>query len=233
MAICMPFSAEAIPAKIGYIALGTMVSCGLGLVYSLLTLRNIKVREETIISTKNSYENLTESLIYGCFVGGSLLIANLLKLDNPYWVPTSCIAVMQGASTSHIWTRSAQRVLGTLLGLGATWLIFLMNPSLMAISLGIIALQVIVEFFVVRNYALAAVFITILTIFLAESNNMLTENPNKLFGARFIHILIGSAVGAIGGWLIHHQWVHAQARRRIRQARVMLGKEAFGNKRGF
>ena len=35
--------------------------------------------------------------LIGLVMGSSLLIAYLLKLDNPYWIPISCIAVMQGA----------------------------------------------------------------------------------------------------------------------------------------
>jgi len=225
MAICMPFDPETIPLKIGYVAIGTMISCSLGLFYSMITLRKVKETIEPVPITKSKYENLTESIIYGCFVGFSLLVANILKLDNPYWVPTSCIAVMQGINTKHIWARSAQRILGTLLGLGATWCILLLSPSVLVICLGIIALQIIVEFLVVRNYAVAAIFITILTIFLAESNNVLTENPNVLFGARFFDILIGSIIGAIGGWVLYNQQVHFVTTKQIRKSKVILRKK--------
>jgi len=225
MAICMPFNPEAIPLKIGYVAIGTMISCSLGLFYSMITLRKVKETIETTVITKNKYKNLTESIIYGCFVGFSLLVANILKLDNPYWVPTSCIAVMQGLNTKHIWARSAQRVLGTLLGLGVTWCILLLSPSVLVISLGIIALQIVVEFLVVRNYAVAAIFITILTIFLAESNNVLTENPNILFEARFFDILIGSIIGAIGGWVLYNQQIHFVTTKQIRKGKVLLRKK--------
>jgi Fusaric acid resistance protein-like len=227
IAICTPFDAAAIPAKIGYVAIGTMISCSLGLFYSIITLRNATDNNEVVISSKNKYENFTESIIYGCFIGFSLLIANLLKLNNPYWVPTSCIAVMQGVNTQHIWARSAQRILGTLLGLAATWAILLLHPSVFIISISIIILQVIVEFFVVRNYAVAAIFITILTIFLAESNNVLTEDHQVIFGARFLDILIGSVIGAIGGWVLHNREIHSVTKKQIRKTKVMLKKRNF------
>lgn len=35
-------------------------------------------------------------------MGFSLAVAFILKLDNPYWIPISCLAVMQGNSTKHI-----------------------------------------------------------------------------------------------------------------------------------
>jgi len=36
---------------------------------------------------------------------------------------------MQGNTTTHIWLRASQRVLGTPLGLGLTWLIAFGNPT--------------------------------------------------------------------------------------------------------
>src|SRR5690606_1672021 len=99
----------------------------------------------------------------------SLAIAFALKFENPYWIPMSCVAGMQGASTKHIWARGVQRIVGTLVGWGLSWLIISGHPSELMIIVSIILLQVIVEFLVVRNYTLAVVFITLLTIFLAES----------------------------------------------------------------
>lgn len=39
MAICTPFHLESIPEKVGYVAIGTILTCALGLIYSLLTLK--------------------------------------------------------------------------------------------------------------------------------------------------------------------------------------------------
>jgi len=41
----------------------------------------------------------------------------------------SCLAVMQGNSTRHIGLRATQRIVGTLAGLGITWVIAFGNPS--------------------------------------------------------------------------------------------------------
>ena len=79
-----------------------------------------------------------------------------------------------------------------------------MNVTILSICISILILQIIIEFLVVRNYALAAVFITILTIFLAEPNVDLVEEPNRLIAARFFDILIGSLIGVIGGWMLYH-----------------------------
>ncbi len=47
----------------------------------------------------------------------SLLIGLLLKLDNPYWLPISCAAVIQGVTLQQVWRRTFQRILGTFVGL--------------------------------------------------------------------------------------------------------------------
>ncbi|MEJ8757233.1 FUSC family protein [Pontibacter sp. H259] len=224
VAITLPFNLQAVPHKIGLAVIGTMVSCILGLIYSLLTLQKTPPGNETITVTKNPYVNLIESVTYGFFVGLSLLLAYLLELENPYWVPTSCAAVMQGISATHIWQRSVQRVIGTLIGLAITWAILLLNPSLLAITISIILLQIVVEYLIVRNYGITVVFLTMLTIFLAESGTDLTGNPNTLIAARFIDILIGSIVGALGGWILYNEKLQHHATRQIRRTRLILYK---------
>src|SRR5690606_3122619 len=98
MAICTPFNWEQIPEKIGYVALGTILTCGIGFIYSLLTLKpSDKVEAEW--PQKKAYINIVESLTFGLFVGLSLMVAFLLEFNNPYWIPISCLAVMQGQTT--------------------------------------------------------------------------------------------------------------------------------------
>ncbi|MBO9632039.1 MAG: FUSC family protein [Chitinophagaceae bacterium] len=223
VAICMPYQPGKIPERTGYIAMGAMLSCLLGLVYSLLTLRG-KEPPDDPVNAKDRYTNIVESITYGVFIGLSLAIANALELDNPYWAPVSCAAVMQGVSTKHIWMRGTQRILGTLLGLGLTWGIVLLHPSPLIIAVSIVALQVIVEFLVVRNYGIAVVFITILTIFLAESGSRLAIDTNELFVARLIDIILGSAIGAIGGWVLFNERVHYLTTLQIRKAKILIRK---------
>ena len=223
VALCMPFDWQKIPSNIGYIGIGTVISCLLGLGYTLLVVRN---NTDAPSHSKSKYVNLVESATFGFMVGFSLLIAHLLKLENPYWVPTSCAAVMQGASTQHIWQRGLQRVLGTLIGLGMAWMLLLMHPTPLMICVSIIMLQVIVEFLVVRNYAVAAIFITVLTIFLAESGSNLSVSPTGLIAARFIDILIGSIIGALGGWILYNEHVHWLATRQIRKTKIAISRKS-------
>ncbi|GEO06327.1 hypothetical protein AAE02nite_39910 [Adhaeribacter aerolatus] len=95
VAISMPYQIETIPEKIGFVGIGTMISCTLGLLYSLVTLRRMPPAQEVISLAPGKYINFIQSLTFGLFVGLALLVAYLLKLDSPYWAPTSCAAVMQ------------------------------------------------------------------------------------------------------------------------------------------
>lgn len=221
MAICTPFHLESIPEKVGYVAMGTFFTCILGLIYSLLTLKETNTTEIKF-PVKKEYTNIVESLTFGFFMGFSLAVAFFLQLDNPYWIPISCLAVMQGNSTKHVGLRATQRIIGTLVGLGITWLIASGNPSTLFIVIGIFLLQVIVEFLIVRNYALAVIFITVLTIFLAESGGAFSSNTNQVFTARLVDIIIGSSIGTIGGWVLFHEKVHFKTTMRLKKSKVIM-----------
>lgn len=223
IAMCTPFDLESIPEKIGYVAIGSILTCGIGLVYSLLTLKPSDIAEKAWPQKKSDI-NIVESMTFGLFMGLSLMVAFLLEFDNPYWIPISCLAVMQGRSTKHIWVRASQRVLGTLIGLGITWLIAFGNPTPLHMVLGIIILQIIVEYLVVRNYAVAVIFITILTIFLAESHRVLSQNTNLVFMARLIDITIGSTIGVVGGWVLYQEKIHYQTILQLRKSKVLARK---------
>ncbi|WP_299823858.1 FUSC family protein [uncultured Pontibacter sp.] len=214
------FNISSIPTRIGILAMGTMFTCVLAFFYSLLIVKKSMPKAELIVVKDSTYANLVESAIIGTFVGGSLLVGHLLELNNPYWVPISCLAVMQGISVRHIWQRSLHRILGTFIGLGLTWLLLSFNLSALDICISILILQFIIEMLVVRHYGLAVIFITPMTIFIAEAGSAMTADPNKLVYARFLDIVLGSLIGAGGGWLLHHQQLRQKAQRQLRKTRI-------------
>jgi hypothetical protein len=222
-AFCTPFQLESIPDKIGFLAIGSILTCGLAFIYSILTLKN--TRDNNIqLPTKSKYTNIVESLIFGFVMAISLVVAFALDIEKPYWIPISCLAVMQGGSSSHIWLRAIQRIIGTLVGLGLTWLIVSANPTPLMMVVSITILQIIIEFLVVRNYGITVVFITVLTIFLSESGGELTQNTNQVFAARLLDIVIGSSIGMIGGWFLFNEKIHYQTTLKLRKSKVFLNK---------
>ncbi len=224
----MPHDLKVIPEKIGLVAMGTMLACTLALIYSLLVKNKRSKKDAVLIAellVKSKYTDLVEALIIGFFMFFSMLIGHVLKLQNPYWIPISCLAVMQGATLYHIWERVVHRILGTFLGLGLCWVILSIVNAPLSICISIILLQFIIEVLIVRHYALAVIFITPMTMLLAEAANPLIQEPNLLFVTRFIDISIGSLIGAFGGWIIHNEKIRFYATMKIRKAKkVMLRK---------
>jgi hypothetical protein len=135
-----------------------------------------------------------ESVIIGAFVGISLALAQLLRLEKAYWVPVSYVAVIQSASLLAVWNRQLQRVLGTAAGLAVAWALLLLPLGPWGTAATLMVLTVIIETLVVRHYAAAVVFITPLTILLAEAAILGTRTPAALIEARFIDTVLGCVV---------------------------------------
>jgi len=200
IAFCSPFNEEEIPLKIGIIVYGVIQSCILACIYSFIFKSS---KSEDIEHKKNI--NIKESLVVGIFMGVSLLIGMLLELEKPYWIPISCLSIMLGLNFSHVKKRSIHRIIGTLLGLGATWLLnpFISNPFTACFAL--IILHFILGNLLAENYLYAVIAITPFTILLADINPCNIVISVETMSFRFINIFIGSTLGVIAGGILHYQ----------------------------
>ncbi|MBW4049743.1 MAG: FUSC family protein, partial [Proteobacteria bacterium] len=72
------------------------------------------------------------------------------------------------------------------------------------IALTFMVLTVIVEAIVVRNYGVAAIFITPLTILLADAANLAGVPAGTLLHARLLDTVLGALFGLLGGVCLHH-----------------------------
>ncbi|UYQ95178.1 FUSC family protein [Chitinophaga horti] len=219
---CAPFHLHTIPNRVGLIGMGTMFACTLAFFYSLYITKRIPAKKPAPLVRKEPYSDTVKSLIVGVFAGISILVPQLLQLDNPYWVPISSMAVMQGVDVRHVWQRSFQRILGTFAGMGLTWALLLFHFNALGICIAILVLQFLVEMLIVRHYALTVFFITPMTVFLAEAGSAMTQDPRVLVELRVLDIVIGSLIGAVGGWFLHHRAIQEQTRRRLRITRYVL-----------
>lgn len=226
----MPHNLNTIATKVGLVAMGTMFACLVALIYSLITMKDYAKSIESVKSQdKINYAHFVEAFIFGSFISLSFIIGYLFKMHNPYWIPVSCMAVMQGASIRHIWRRSIHRIIGTLFGLAFCWVILSISTSPINVCISIICLQFIIEMLIVRNYTLAVFFITPMTILLAETANPYILDTNHLIIARLLDILIGSSIGAIGGLFIYHEKIRYAAVRRVRKVRIAVNKLRINN----
>jgi uncharacterized membrane protein YccC len=146
-----------------------------------------------------------DGVVIGAFVGISLAAAQALDLQNGYWVPVSCLAVIQGASMHAVWTKQLHRVLGTSIGLLVSWGLLLLPLDKWSISLAMMAMTFVIELTVVRHYGFAAVFITPLTILLAEAATLGQGPASALIEARFFDTVLGCFIGLVGGFCLHSQ----------------------------
>lgn len=92
------------------------------------------------------------------------------------------------------------RILGTFIGIGLAWVILLFNPEKIVMIIIITILQFIIELLIVRNYGFAVIFITPLTILLAETASETHHHVETLMQARLIDTVIGSLIGLAAGF---------------------------------
>ena len=221
----LPFNPALIPAHVGLFVLGGIQACLLAFVYSLLVARQATPKPAPPPRARRAEGIIPDSIVIGLFVGGSLLLAQFLGLDNPYWVPISCAAIMQGATFRAVWHRKIHRIIGTAIGMGLAWVIFSLPFGPWELVGVIMALNFMVEFLVVRNYGLAVIFITPLTVLLAEASTVALP-PDQLVLARMFDIVLGSFIGFVGGVILHHPEILArlEARRRAKGPAPAAGK---------
>jgi hypothetical protein len=197
-----PVTPQEMPSRVGLMFAGTLLTALVAFIYSLHALR-IRAPEPATQPIADFEYVVVDSVVIGLFVGLSLLLAQALQLQKPYWVPVSCLAVIQGASLRAVWNRQLHRVLGTLVGMLVAWWLFSFPLDAWRIATLITALTFIIEMIVVRHYALAVVFITPLTILLAEAGSLGSMTPDALIQARVIDTLLGCVMGLLGGLCLH------------------------------
>lgn len=218
-----PGRIEDVPMRVGMVALGCLVACLVAFAYSLHMTRVAPPPVETPLPKPTFDFVVYDSIIIGLFVGISLLVAELLQLPRPYWVPVSCLAIIQGASLWAAWNRQLHRIFGTALGLCVAWALLSLPLNVWTLSLVMMALSFGIETLVVRHYASAVALITPLTIFLAEAPHLGQGYPSAVIQARFVDTVIGAFIGVLGAVLLHNQrirpllsrWMRAVLPKRI------------------
>ncbi|MEV5829392.1 FUSC family protein [Spirillospora sp. NPDC052242] len=139
----------------------------------------------------------------------ALAVVFALGLSQPYWAAIAVCAVLQGQTLVGTWQRAINRSIGTVAGLGVAALLLPLHPHGVAVALIVGLLQFVVELLIARNYALAVMFITPLTLLLVEAAHP-GASPVPFAEARLVNTLLGCAIGVVGGHLL---WRRATGRR--------------------
>ena len=132
-------------------------------------------------------------------VGAAALIAGgigaLMGLDRAYWaIAASVLMLYQGLDLTRAMQRGLERTLGTFAGLGLAAILLSAHPQGLALAAIIMVLQFLIEIVVVRNYALATIFITPIALTVAEAATPVGDISTLLID-RGVDTAIGCAVG--------------------------------------
>lgn len=212
-----PVALLQVPLHVGLLTMGCLLACVIAFFHGVYMLR-LQAPQVAAPQPPATFDFVVfDSVVIGLSVGISLAVAQGLQLERAYWVPVSCLAVMQGASLRAVWNKQVHRIVGTGVGLFLTWGLLALPLDNWRVSLLMIALTFIVETLVVRHYGLAVVFITPLTIFLAEATRLGQGAPQALLQARLFDIVLGSVVGLLGGVCLHSPRFRDTLGRQIRR----------------
>lgn len=223
-----PVELSQMPHKIGIVAIGCMHAALIAFLYSLHILRRRPPNPAPAPPEDILNEVWVDALLIGLSVGIALAIAQFFALERAYWVPISCLAVLQGVTLRAAWNRQVQRILGTTIGLFLTGAILLVVRDAWAVACAIILLTFLIETAVVRHYGFATIFITPLTILLAEAPHLGFSDVGDLMEARFLYTLLGACMGFVGALALH---VPASRNRVARFLEKILPAALIGQRR--
>lgn len=199
----VPYDVYMLPLRVGLFAMGSMLSVFFALFYSVFIAKKVVEPRFKNELGKNKNKIFFESSVLSITLFVGFLIGYYTDDRSPYWIPLSALAVLQGKNLSHSFERNLHRILGTFLGMGLTWIIFYFKPNVLAFVLIVTILQYIIETFIVRNYLFAAIFITPLTILLAEAVSGLQLSSHVIIQIRFFDTLIGSLLGFVASTILY------------------------------
>lgn len=202
-----PLSPAGPMASLGFFAVGCIWACAIAVTYSIHILRHRAALPLRSPSARDRQAIVADAIFMALFVGMSLAVATWFELDRAYWVPVSCIAIMQGVTLRASWSRNVHRIVGTGLGIGLTWLLYPLLSTAWAVAVAVTLLTFLIETAVVRHYAFAAIFITPLTIVLAENASAGSAAVDTLMQARLIDTVIGAFIGLAGAAFLHSRRV--------------------------
>lgn len=212
-----PAQGEQVALQVGLVTMGGVLACLIAFFYSLALRREGRPHPEGAMARPSFDFVVTDSVVIGAFVGISLALAQALQLSRPYWVPVSCLAVIQGATLRAVWNKQVQRIAGTVVGLALFWALLALPLDRWSVALMVIVLTFVVESLVTRHYGLAVVFITPLTILLADAALVGGGTSRAILQSRLADTVLGCVVGLAGGVCLHSPRLRDALGRRMRR----------------
>lgn len=197
----VPSSAAQIPVAFG-LAAG---SAALSLLIGMIGFAHPRARRtvHTPWRVSRAHVSVPTALRYGAVVLVTGLIPTLTGLGHPYWAMVAGVAAISGADTTARLVRAGHRILGTVVGIGVAAAILALGLPTLATIVVVVALQVLAELFVGRNYGLTLAFVTPLAILMVELAHHVEEGV--LLRDRLVETALGVAVGVLVVLATHWQ----------------------------
>lgn len=215
IAVFMPIQPNELPYYTGLVALGCLFSGVIACVYTIFIFLN----KPSVAPLEFHYQpaQFADSVVIAATSTVSLAVALEINMPRPYWVLVGCYVVISGMSFLSMWHKQVQRIVGTTTGMGVAWLIFMLQPDPWGVAALLLVLIFLIETVIVRNYVLAATFITPLTILIAEYSHpdvdavaILSQDVMGIISARFWDTVLGCVIGIIGGFIMHTEAYRAK-----------------------
>lgn len=141
------------------------------------------------------------SIRYGIVLSISAIVAFYFPFTRPYWITLSCASVMCGSTIMATFNRAIQRSVGTMIGVVVAIIILSFKPEGFMVVVVNMCLTGLIELAMSKNYALAVTFITPNSILIAENSTQI-HNIGYFATTRITDIVVGSAIGLIGTYII-------------------------------
>ena len=171
--------------------------------------KSIKISKTSLMSKVKRACNkdsivFINAIRYGFILSISAIIAFSFPFSRPYWIPLSCAAVMSGSTIISTFHKSIQRSFGTIIGVIIATIILKTNPNGFIIVIINMILTALTELFIVKNYAIAVMFITPNALLIAETSTQI-HNITYFATARITDIVVGSLIGLIGIYIFRRR----------------------------
>lgn len=127
------------------------------------------------------------------------LMGNTLGISHAYWAMVAAAAVLAGPNTAARVERGLHRMVGTAGGVLVAAFFVSMSPDPWHVAVLVVACQFAGEMFVLRNYAIAVVFITPLALFMIHLAHPFTSY--ELLTDRMVETALGAVIGMMGAYV--------------------------------
>ncbi|MFG3206624.1 FUSC family protein [Streptomyces sp. NPDC048192] len=142
----------------------------------------------------------------GAAVGLAGAASLLCQVGRPYWAMAAAAAVLaRGTHAVSASTRAVLRGTGTLVGCLLAGALAATRPKGIAIAVLLAALTFVIELVVARNYAVAMVFVTPLSVLLVTSATGASAAVT-ITADRLLETVLGCGAAAMAGQLVTGRW---------------------------